>query len=345
MAAPKSGLLKQHLSHEQVINWSGFEIRNQGVLPPLRKGYYYTVAGQAIAGDAPKSFIRAYTYGTANRSNPRKWPEYIAKVGHKWYPNESITEHLLTRIGQLLDLQMAESYLVSAHGQIRFLSRYFLERNQNLVHGAEIFADYLKDEQFVEEVEQEGATQDMFTFQFIKDAIQEQFPDQARPILMGYTRMLAFDAIVGNNDRHHYNWGVVVHGHRRHEPYFSPIYDSARALFWNNEESKLEDIKKDLDSQRLPAFIARYVKNSRPKTGWDGVNRPDHFALIQKIYQNYPDLRSVMSGLCHEQLLQHIRETLNGEFGPLMSALRREIILLCLKRRLYLFKKAIGADS
>ncbi len=345
MVAPKSGLLRQYLSHEQVINWSGFEIRTQGVLPPLRKGYYYTVAGQAIAGDAPKNFIRAYTYGTANRSNPRKWPEYIAKVGHKWYPNESITEHLLTRIGQLLDLQMAESYLVSAHGQIRFLSRYFLERNQNLVHGAEIFADYLKDEQFVEEVEQEGATQDMFTFQFIKDAIQEQFPDQARSILKGYTQMLAFDAIVGNNDRHHYNWGVVVHGHRRHEPYFSPIYDSARALFWNNEESKLEDMKKNPDSQRLPAFIARYVKNSRPKTGWDGVNRPDHFALIQKIYQNYPDLRSVMSDLCHEQLLQRIRETLNGEFGPLMSALRREMILLCLKRRLYLFKKAIGADS
>lgn len=87
MAAPKSGLLKQHLPHEQIINWSGFEIRNQGVLPPLRKGYYYTVEGQAIAGDAPKDFIRAYTYGTANRSNPRKWPGYIAKVGHKWYPN------------------------------------------------------------------------------------------------------------------------------------------------------------------------------------------------------------------------------------------------------------------
>ena len=345
MAAPKSGLLKQYLSHEQVINWSGFEIRNQGVLPPLRKGYYYTVAGQDIAGDAPKNFIRAYTYGTANRSNPRKWPEYIAKVGHKWYPNESITEHLLTRIGQLLDLKMAESSLVSAHGQIRFLSRYFLRRNQRLEHGAQIFAGYLKDDQFVEEVEQEGATQDLFTFQFIQEAIQEQFPDQARSILRGYTRMLAFDAIVGNNDRHHYNWGVVVHGHRRHEPYFSPIYDSARALFWNDSESKLEDIKKDPNPQRLPAFIARYVKNSRPKTGWDGVNRPDHFVLIQKIYQNYPDLRSVMSDLCHQQLLQRIRETLNGEFGPLMSALRREMILRCLKRRLHLFKKAIGADS
>ena len=345
MAAPKSGLLKQRLSREEVIKRSGFEIRIQGLLPPLRKGYYYTVAGQTISGNAPKNFIRAYEYGTANRSNPRKWPGYIAKVGHKWYPNESVTEHLLTRIGQLLDLEMAESSLVSAHGQIRFLSRYFLGRNQNLVHGAEIFADYLKDDQFVKEVEEEGATQDMFTFQFIREAILEQFPDQARSILNGYTRMLAFDAISGNNDRHHYNWGVVVPGHRRHEPYFSPIYDSARALFWNDEESKLEEIKKSPDPNRLPAFIARYVKNSRPKTGWDGANKPNHFTLIQEIYRNYPDLRSVLSDLCHQQLLQRIGQTLNGEFSPLMSPLRREMILHCLDRRFHLFKKAISVDS
>ncbi len=84
---------------------------------------------------------------------------------------KSGTEHLLTRIGQLLDLKMAETSLVSAHGQIRFLSRYFLRRNQRLEHGTQIFADYLKDDQFVEEVEEEGATQDMFTFQFIEEAI------------------------------------------------------------------------------------------------------------------------------------------------------------------------------
>ena len=172
----RSGLLEQQLSHEQVINRSGFEISSQGALPPLRKGYYYTVVGQTIAGDAPKDFIRAYTYGKAKRANPRKWPAYIAKVGHKWYPNESITEHLLTRIGQVLGLQMAESSLVSAHGQVRFLSRYFLGRNQNLVHGAEIFAGYLEDKDFVEEVERVGATQDLFTFQFVKEAIQAQFP-------------------------------------------------------------------------------------------------------------------------------------------------------------------------
>ena len=254
----RSGLLKQQLSSEQVINRSGFEINSQGALPPLRKGYYYTVVNQAIAGDAPKDFIRTYTYGKAKRSNPRKWPAYIAKVGHKWYPNESITEHLLTRIGQLLGLQMAESFLVSAHGQVRFLSRYFLGRNQNLVHGAEIFAD-----------------------------------------------------------------------------------DSARALFWNDSESKLQAIKQDPDPERLPAFIDRYVKNSRPKTGWDDENNPNHFSLIQNIHLAHPDLRPVLSALCRPQLLEGIQEILDSEFRLLMSTLRRKMILNCLKRRLDLIYDAL----
>ncbi len=337
----RSGLLEQQISHEKVLNWSGFEISRQGVLPPLRKGYYYKVLGRTIAGDAPKDFIRAYTYGIGKRANPRKWPAYIAKVGHKWYPNESITEHLLTRIGQLLGLKMAESSLVSAHGQIRFLSRYFLKHKQRLVHGGEIFASYLEDKAFVEEVEQAGATQDFFTLQFIKEAIQAQFPNQARSILVAYIRMLAFDAIVGNNDRHHYNWGVVVHTHAVHEPYFAPIYDSARALFWNSSESQLQAVKQDPNPKRLPAFLERYVQNSRPKTGWDSANNLNHFSLIQKIHHAYPDLRSVLASFCRPNLLQQVQETLDNEFSLLISPLRREMILNCLKWRLDLVSDAL----
>ena len=344
MVTRKSGLLGQRVSREEVINRSGFDISSDCELPPLRNGYYYTEVDQVIAGEAPKDFIRAYHYGKADRSKPRKWPAYIAKVGHKWYPNESITEHLLTRIGQILGLRMAESSLVSAHGQVRFLSRYFLEPNQSLVHGAEIFVGYLEDDEFVKEVDRHGATQDFFTFQFIREAIREQFPDQAPSILATYTRMLAFDAIVGNHDRHHYNWGVVVHERRPQEPYFSPIYDSARALFWNDSESRLTDIVKHPDPNRLPNFIRRYVNKSRPKTGWDGEENPNHFDLIRKIVENYPDLRQVITNIGHDQLLRRVRQTLNSEFRPLMSPNRRDMIEYCLRHRLQQFKQAVGVD-
>lgn len=296
-------------------------------------------------GDAPKNFVRVYAYGKVRRDTPRKWPAYIAKVGHKWYPNESITEHLLTRIGQLLDLKMARSSLRSAHGQIRFLSRYFLSPKQNLVHGTEIFAGYLEDEAFVKEVERAGADRDLFTFQFVHKAIRSEFPDQESSILEAYTRMLVFDAIVGNNDRHHYNWGVVVHPHPEHTPYFSPIYDSARGLFWNDPEEKLQGIEQDPDPNRLPAFLDRYIKNSRPKTGWEGKNNLNHVSLIGNIYKDYPVLRPALVNLCDPRLVQKMQEVLDSEFNLLMSALRRRMILRCLQRRLELLSDALQTGS
>ena len=296
-------------------------------------------------GDAPKDFIRIYTYGSARRDAPHKWPAYIAKVGHKWYPNESITEHLLTRIGELLGLNMANSSLLSVHGQIRFLSKYFLKPDQNLVHGTEIFGGYLEDDQFVKEVEQAGADRDLFTFQFVHKAIFSEFPGQAPSILKEYTRMLAFDAIVGNNDRHHYNWGIVVHPHPDHTPSFSPIYDSARGLFWNDPEEKLQAVEQDPDPKRLRTFLDRYIKKSRPKTGWDGENNLNHISLIRNIYQTYPDLRPTLANLCHPQIVEKARHVLDSEFSPLMSALRRRMILRCLQRRLELLSDALQTGS
>ena len=84
---------------------------------------------RGITGDAPKDFIRIRPPGTAEQdAQSNTWPAYIAKLGHKCYPSESITEHLLTRIGQLLGLNMAVSSLVSAGERVRFLRPIFSQR-------------------------------------------------------------------------------------------------------------------------------------------------------------------------------------------------------------------------
>lgn len=334
--------MRQRLPQEEIINRSGFEIRRDAEILPLRSGYYTVVRNQSVAGDAPKDFIRVYEYGRGKRGNPGRWPAFIAKVGHKWYPNESVTEHFLTRVGQLLGLNMADSRLMSAHGQIRFLSRYFLKRDQSLVHGAEVFAGYLEDNAFVEEVEQAGATREMFTFQFVEEALLARFPSQASSILQDYTRMLAFDAVVGNNDRHHYNWGVIVHALGTHEPRFAPVYDSARALFWNDPESNLQAVRDDPNLQREPAFLKRYVRKSQPKTGWEGLKRPNHYDLIQGIHETYPALRPVLEDLYQPDLIERVRSVLHAEFRDLMSPLRREIILACLALRLERYRLALA---
>jgi hypothetical protein len=58
----------------------------------------------SIAGDAPKDFIKVYEYEKVRKTSPHLWTPYIAKVGHKWYPIESITEYLMNRTGEVLGM-------------------------------------------------------------------------------------------------------------------------------------------------------------------------------------------------------------------------------------------------
>lgn len=89
--------MKKHLQPDRIENYSGFRA-GLGKIEILKKHQYY-VTDQPVSGDAPKKFIKHYEYGSAAKRNPNKWPAFIAKTGHKWYPIESITEYLLNRLG------------------------------------------------------------------------------------------------------------------------------------------------------------------------------------------------------------------------------------------------------
>jgi hypothetical protein len=322
-----------------IINRSGFDVRFPSDLSILKDGCF-RVLDAAVAGDAPKDFLRIYRYGDGRRANPRTWPEWIAKVGHKHYPNESVTEHLLTRIGQALELRVADSELMWFGPQLRFMSRYFLNgEEQSLVHGAEIFAGHLADRDFVEEVERTNQSRNLFTFQFVEEALKSRFPEHWESLLADFTRLLAFDAIVGNNDRHFYNWGVVLDVQTRRVPRFSPIYDTARALYWNTTDARLAEIARD--PARRNSHQEKYVQRCFPKTGWDGTGTPNHFDLMRAISTNRPELGALLLKIPVADLPQRIKRLFNGEFRDLMSPLRAEFIQRCLDRRATLFHEAL----
>lgn len=326
----------------EIVNRSGFEISTRGDVKPLRKGYYVVRPDLSVGGDAPKDFIQVYRYGEGRRATPRSWPSFIAKVGHKWYPMESVTEELLSRIGLAFGLTMASSRLVWAGDQLRFLSKYFLGKDESLVHGAELFAGYLEDENlsFVHEVEQEKMSQELFTFQFIAASITWRFPEHGPSIMREFVRMLGFDAIVGNKDRHFYNWGVIRNDLRLKEPRFSPIFDTARALFWNEREERLVE-KARVASERT-RFLENYIKGSKPKIGWEGFRSVTHFELMSHIWGHYEEFREVLEDLYRPEALEEVRLTLNVGMCKLMSVERRSLILECLERRLQLFRESLA---
>ncbi|MDQ2841009.1 MAG: HipA domain-containing protein [Acidobacteriota bacterium] len=288
---------------------------------------------RSVGGDAPKDFIHVYCSGTGRRDNPDTWPSYIAKVGHKWYPSESVTEQLMTRVGEFLGFRMAESRLMYSCDQIRFLSRYFLLKDESLVHGAEIVAGHLVDSQFVEDVGQQHLEKDIFTFQVLCQSIRTLFPDAGSKILLDFVGMIAFDALVGNQDRHLYNWGVIDPTRGAADPRFSPIFDTARGLFWNTGEAGLQ---KYADSKSLN----KYVEAARPLIGWDGERDVNHFRLVRNIAALSGEYRDHLCALGNCDLAA-LGAMITEEFSRLLSRSRVGLIQRTLELRFCLYAKAV----
>lgn len=231
--------------HHQIERYSNSLRAVPTGITQVKRCNYSIYRGKSVMGDAPKELVRIYSYSKDNhfrKINVKRWPLYIAKTGHKWYPIESITERLLCRLGEVFGLRMAESGLAMIGGQVRFLSKFFLNgADEELVHGAEIFAGYIGDEELVAQIEEQQLSRDMFTLQFVEKSVEYQFAFCRDEIMREFIKMLLFDALVGNNGRHFYNWGVIRSITRAFQPYFAPVYDTARGLFWNDTDEKLEN--------------------------------------------------------------------------------------------------------
>lgn len=329
----------------KIENYTASCLKDVRNIPDIKRVNYFVDDSVSVDGDAPKKFIGLYDHellGNRHKANKKNWIRYIAKTGHKWYPIESITELLLNRLGAIFGLNMAESRIAMIGGQLRFLSRYFLHSGKDeLVHGADILAGYLNESpHYVEEVDEQKMTRDLFTLQVIEEAVANLFLRQKDKIMHELSRLVIFDAVVGNNDRHFFNWGVIRSVDSSFPPYFSPIYDTARGLFWNYSESKIRDIVEV--NRTTDSHIRKYCKDSRPKIGWEGEKNPNHFNLFKQIYANEfhiskDDVRQLLT----PDVLERMKAEVKQNFQFLMSMNRITLICKCLEYRFNELRKLL----
>lgn len=138
--------------------------------------------------------------------------------------------------------------------------------------------------------------------------------------------MLLFDALIGLHDRHHGNWGIITS--LGSSPRFAPFYDNARALFWNDNDSKMSDYLRD------HAMLVAYVNWSLPQMRFEnGATKENHFDLIKRIADYNPSYRSIMSEILMRYSQERVKSLLDSEFSQLMSKDRRLAIVACLISR------------
>lgn len=323
-----------NLRKEQSIKSSGKLLNEQ--LIPILKEQDYIVKDYRLDGDAPKQFIRIYFYhenSTVRKSSSGSWVPYIAKTAEKWYPHESVIEYMINRIGQKLGLHMNEIKLAKANGQVRFLSKYFLNKNEKLIHGAEICGEYIDDMPMAEEIANHKTTsRELFTFEFIKDAIRTVFPDCFESLLCELVKMITFDGLAGNNDRHFYNWGVIDTKKKTSKlPIFAPLYDSARGLLWNESDTNCKHLLEV--HKKNGKKVINYIEKASPRISIEENKEANHFQLIDFIKRYNKDYRQIVVTLSSFENQEKVIQMLQKEFFPMFIPERCELIKIIIESR------------
>lgn len=204
----------------------------------------------------------------------------------KNYIYEFWSEVIASEVGELLGFDILK-YNVAAneHHTLGCLSKLMIDTTlEQLDEGYK----WIKRYQLAYDTED----RDSYTFQLIEETLTNLFPNEK--FIERLISTIVFDSIIGNEDRHQENWGIIISNHiptKTSKSFFSrktpipvstyryaPIYDSGSSLGRELREEKVNQMI--TDSLQLNAYINR----GQSEIHWKGEHgKQKHFALIDKI--------------------------------------------------------------
>ncbi len=148
------------------------------------------------------------------------------------YPRKSTGEHwaelIASKIADLLQISHALVGLTTFQEAPGSSSKSFISDGQQLWHGNQIMAHHLENYAFVQKFRQSR-----HTLNNIWTALERVFGESegASAAKTRFAEFLVLDAVIGNTDRHHENWGIV---RKRTEDgwkeYLTPSFDHASSF-------------------------------------------------------------------------------------------------------------------
>ena len=200
---------------------------------------------------------------------------------------EDWSEKVASEIASLLGLPTHRTELAVWEGKRGCAVKSFLPSDQSvLVHGNELLGGFIT----AYDKEKERRQSD-HTFDNIVTVIEKLFPtDKARREtayrMVGY---LVFDALVGNTDRHHQNWGVLLE--RKTPVGQKPSFVAQLAHTFDHASSLGRELTDEAGERYLnEAAIDRYIHNGRGGIFADpqAKHGMSPMAVAQMLAQRYP---------------------------------------------------------
>ncbi len=287
---------------------------------------------------------------------------YYFKESRDVYPTEIWSEIIASKIGQLIGFNVLDYNLAIYKDRIGCLSKSMVNvsKGERLSHGIDILQDFLPDFKISE--------RPVFSFQNgIKLETENPYFKNFKSNLI---KLLLFDALIGNTDRHTENWGFIWKEKKvKNEEKvltrlknlfiypdkqrimlsmgyeFAPIYDSGSCLGREIVDEKIDGFLKD--EQQLTTYIERANSEIR----WEG-NQLKLFGIIKKLYESERKetieyAKSIFQK--KEEIKQLIERTdvnliLNSNQHRALTEKRKELIIRLLFKRIEILQKIITID-
>jgi HipA-like C-terminal domain len=223
-------------------------------------------------------------------SKPKFW---VSRDDGRWLfkvarPNtgEDWAEKVAAEFAKRIDMHAAEVELAAYVGKRGCISRNFIRTQigEALIHGNEVLAVHVEGYD-----KAKIAKQSDHTMHNIITAVSRLFPDGlAAPVLRTLAEYMVFDALIGNTDRHHENWGLNLQlGKGQDSPTFvlsvAPSFDHASSLGRECLDVKAAKLLKE-------NAVARYVNAGRGGVYWQQTDAhgASPLALVKLAAAKYP---------------------------------------------------------
>lgn len=264
-------------------------------------------------------------------------PDDQKKIGLFKYPKsefttEHVSEHLAHLLAEEIGIRSAKIDLGIRHGRLGSMSYLINRPEETIVEGLSYicgkYKDYDKDRLHSE------SNQAYYSINMISETMKRAFKKKNDfDLFMRYLhKTMLFDAIIGNRDRHHSNWALLV---RRREgspddaikyvARFAPLYDNGSSLCCYDSEEKLY---KYFGADQIP-FKAMLTTKSRSCIRLDGKRSdlPTHDEVVKYLAANYKnELADFVRNMNQRLTETKITDILSGYTEEILSEQRKKLI-------------------
>lgn len=154
-----------------------------------------------------------------------------------------------------------------------------------------------------------------------------------------FYKIMIFDFIIGNSDRHSNNWAIIKKGKEKER--LAPIYDNGSSLCALVKESQIKDYLSSRDKLKFNALVDT---SSRSLIRIDGKSRrkPTHKEIIQYLHDNFYDETKDFVKLIIQKLDEKAIEDILNSVKEYISDNRYQLIKKYLQQKIIILKSIYG---